>query len=153
MDLRDCKSMRAVLFAIGCISLIIGVIGVFVPVLPTTPFVLLSAWCFMRSNERFHRWLLHHPRFGPVINDWNLYGAIPASAKAMAGISVSISLAVIWWRVRFPAVKFTVTALLLAVTVFIFSRPRKPSYPAEDISKRARHPSTGDPQTEQKRES
>lgn len=59
--------LRYALLAIGWLSVVLGVIGIFVPVLPTTPFLLLAAACFARSSPRFYRWLVEHPRLGPWI--------------------------------------------------------------------------------------
>lgn len=56
--------------ALGTISLILGLIGIPLPVLPTTPFILLSAWCFYRSSPRFHSWLINHPRLGKIVKEY-----------------------------------------------------------------------------------
>lgn len=58
--------------------------GIVVPGLPTTPFILLAAWAFSRSSEKFQAWLLNHPRFGPAVRDWRERGAIPRRAKVLA---------------------------------------------------------------------
>ena len=78
------EATRLALLFIGSLALVLGVIGVFVPLLPTTPFILLAAWCFLRSSPRFHAWLTTHPRFGPIIRDWHERGAI-VSARARCG--------------------------------------------------------------------
>jgi hypothetical protein len=65
-------------------SLLLGVIGIFVPLLPTPPFVLLAAWCFSRGSERCERWLLEHPRFGPLVRGWREQRAMPLRAKQWA---------------------------------------------------------------------
>ena len=68
----------------GGVSLLLGVAGIFLPLLPTTPFVLLAAACFSRGSTRCDAWLLHHPRFGPMVRDWRQHRAVPLRAKQLA---------------------------------------------------------------------
>nr|WP_272492707.1 YbaN family protein [Pseudomonas sp. TMW22091] len=76
--------LRYVLFAIGWLSVTLGVIGIFLPVLPTTPFLLLAAACFARSSPRFYQWLVDHPRLGPWIRDYLDGNGIPLKGKVYA---------------------------------------------------------------------
>ncbi len=78
--------LRLVAMAAGWISLILGIIGIFLPLLPTTPFVLLSAYCFSKSSPRLHHWLIHQPRLGPMIQNWEQQGSISQNAKVTATI-------------------------------------------------------------------
>ncbi|MEL0022405.1 MAG: YbaN family protein, partial [Rickettsiales bacterium] len=68
-----------------------GLIGIVVPGLPTTVFLLMAAWAFSRSSERFQNWLLAHPRLGPPVIAWRERGAIPARAKILAVAMMSVS--------------------------------------------------------------
>lgn len=77
-------SKRLALLVLGWFSLITGIIGIFLPLLPTTPFVLLSAWCFSKSSERFHTWLTQHKYFGPIVSDWQSDKGIPRKARNRA---------------------------------------------------------------------
>ncbi|MEH6482744.1 MULTISPECIES: YbaN family protein [Pseudomonas] len=76
--------IRYALLAIGWLSVALGVIGIFLPVLPTTPFLLLAAACFMRSSERFYLWLTSHPHLGPWIRDYLDGEGIPLKGKIYA---------------------------------------------------------------------
>jgi uncharacterized membrane protein YbaN (DUF454 family) len=70
----------------------VGFVGIFVPLLPTTPFVLLAAVCYSRGSERFHTWLHQHPHFGPMIHSWREHRAIGTRAKVVAAITVVVSI-------------------------------------------------------------
>ena len=78
------RLLRYALFAIGWLSVVLGVIGIFLPVLPTTPFLLLAAACFARSSPRFYHWLVEHPRLGPWIRDYLDGNGIPLKGKVYA---------------------------------------------------------------------
>ncbi|CAA9541830.1 MAG: Inner membrane protein YbaN [uncultured Sphingosinicella sp.] len=79
--------MRAVYLAAGMLSLLLGGIGLFLPLLPTVPFVILAAFCFARSSPRLEAWLLEHPRLGPHIRAWRSSGAISRKGKRGALIA------------------------------------------------------------------
>ncbi|BAQ73290.1 MULTISPECIES: YbaN family protein [Pseudomonas] len=78
------RVLRYVLLAIGWLSVALGVIGIFLPVLPTTPFLLLAAACFARSSPRFYQWLVQHPRLGPWICNYLDGNGIPLKGKVYA---------------------------------------------------------------------
>ncbi|HNW64597.1 MAG TPA: YbaN family protein, partial [Piscinibacter sp.] len=81
---------RAGWTAAGAASLALGVLGIFLPLLPTTPFVLLAAFCFSRGSDRVEAWLLAHPRFGPMVADWRARRAIPMRAKQLAWVMMAL---------------------------------------------------------------
>ena len=76
--------MRLSFAALGTLFLLIGIVGVFLPVLPTTPFLLLATACYARSSRRFYNWLMNHPTFGPLIIEWRRYRSIPWKIKLAA---------------------------------------------------------------------
>ena len=78
------RHLRLVWVICGMISLGLGIVGIFQPVLPTTPLVLLAAFCFGKGSPRLHAWILAHPRFGPAIQDWENTGAVPKRVKLYA---------------------------------------------------------------------
>ena len=75
---------RYVLLAVGTVSLVAGVIGVFVPILPTTPFLLLAAACYIRSSEQLYHWLLDHRHLGRYVSDFVSGAGVPFRAKVIA---------------------------------------------------------------------
>ncbi|GBF26072.1 inner membrane protein YbaN [bacterium MnTg02] len=117
---------RAAWVTLGVTSLVLGIIGIVVPLLPTTPFILLSAFAFERSSDRLHNWLMAHPRFGPSIESWRRYGAISRRAKKLALIAM---LAVLLLSVVLAAPIYVIliqALVLTAVGVFILTRPLPP---------------------------
>ena len=79
---------KQVLLAIGVLSVAAGVVGAFLPLLPTVPFLLLAAWCFARANPAWERRLLEHPRYGPQLRAWRARGVISRPAKWAAALSL-----------------------------------------------------------------
>lgn len=117
--------VRVGLLVLGVASVILGVIGIFLPVLPTTPFILLAAWCFLRSSERAHDWLYRQPLFGRALRNWESNRAISRSNKVLAIAAILTSLIFIWIKVENAGVKYGVTLLLLSVSTFIATRNEK----------------------------
>ncbi|HJW34900.1 MAG TPA: YbaN family protein [Holophagaceae bacterium] len=119
--------LRPLLILAGVASLLLALLGVVLPLLPTTPFLLLSAACFARSSERLHGWLLKHPRLGPFISDWERGGAIRPSAKRMASLLILASGGFSLWVVRAPLwAKLAMGLTFAGVLTFIWSRPSAP---------------------------
>ena len=86
--------VRVLFFVAGVTALCFGIAGIFLPVLPTTPLVLLAAACFARSYRPFHEWLLAHRQFGPMIHEWQVHGSIPYRTKITAIVMMAVSLGV-----------------------------------------------------------
>jgi hypothetical protein len=121
---RSCPGVRWALAGFGCLNVGLGVLGVVVPVLPTTIFLLIACWAFSKSSPRFHRWLFNHPRFGPGLRAWHETGAIPPRAKAMAVSTMAASLAIVTLFVAEGwLLPVGLAAVLTAVSAYIVSRP------------------------------
>ncbi len=115
--------MRPLLFVLGWLCFALGAVGAFVPVLPTTPFLLLAAVCFSKSSPRFHAWLLDLPVLGEGVRDWRQSKVIRPRAKALCGAMIGLSLVLLWRSERVPPVLAAlVSILLLSVGLFVLTR-------------------------------
>lgn len=120
-DIRQSRSpaVRYVLLVVGWLAVVLGVIGIFLPVLPTTPFLLLAAACFVRSSRRFYLWLVNHRHLGPWIRDYLEGNGIPLRGKVYAIGLMWISIAFSCYLVPMPWARgFMLTSAVL-VTVYI----------------------------------
>ena len=119
--------MRPVFLAIGFMCVGLGGLGAVLPLLPTTPFLLIALWAFSRSSDRFHHWLYTHPRFGPRLQAWNEHGVVPVKVKlsAISAMLVSLGLMVFVARVKWPVLAVS-GALMLVGATYVLSRPSRP---------------------------
>lgn len=107
--------------ALVCVAL--GFIGIFVPGLPTVPFLLVAAWAGGHGWPQLERWLLNHPKHGPAIRRWRDHGAVPRRAKVVASLMMVLSTAVIALSAAPLAAKVGVPLFMLAVAVWLWRRP------------------------------
>lgn len=107
----------------GILALLLGMMGAILPLLPTVPFMLFAAFCFARSSERLHQWLLGHRIFGPGIRDWRQHGAISSKAKRLATVSILL-VGGLSLFLGLPGEVLMIQGLILSVVlIFIWSRP------------------------------
>ena len=112
-------ALRMVLLIVGWLSVALGVIGIFVPVLPTTPFLLLAAACFARSSRRFYLWLVEHPKLGPWIRDYLEGQGIPLKGKVYTLLLMWASITLSCFIVPLPWARgFMLTSAVL-VSIYI----------------------------------
>jgi uncharacterized protein len=124
--LHPSRTVRVLLIIAGSISLALGLIGVFLPLLPTTPFVLLAAACYARASPRFHGWLLANRTFGPLIAEWEQHGSIPYRTKVVAVALMSVTFAIsITLFVRPVWLKVALAIIGVALAVWIYRLPSR----------------------------
>lgn len=127
---------RWLLIGLGVAATITGVIGIFLPVLPTTPFLLVATWAFARSSPRLHVWLRGHPRLGAYVRDWEDAGVVPVRAKLLSVVMMGASLFVVGYAGRAPTVGLGAMAVGMAtVAAWLLSRPsRRPEAAAQGVA-------------------
>jgi uncharacterized protein len=118
--------MRIAWLIVGILATACGIAGIVLPLVPTTPFLLLAAFAFARSSPALHEWLVTHPRLGPPIADWRAHGAIARRTKMLA-VAVILATFLGSWAAGVGATLLAVQAAVLTmVTLFILSRPTPP---------------------------
>jgi uncharacterized membrane protein YbaN (DUF454 family) len=119
--------MKWIYLTVGWISLGLGFIGIFLPVMPTTPFLVVSAFCFSRGSEKLHRWLLSLPHVGKPLREWEDHKVIRTKAKAMATALMLASLVSLSFVSKMPRIGFWITAgVMAAILLFIWTRRSAP---------------------------
>lgn len=113
-------------FILGWFFFLLGGAGAFLPVLPTTPFMLLALWAFSKSSEHLHDWLYNHRIFGPPLQQWQEYRVIPRMAKFMAATVMLLSgVYLVFFVSIHPAVKIAAILLMGYGLYFILSKPSR----------------------------
>lgn len=134
--MSDSRAVRVLFLLLGLCCVGLGLLGALLPVLPTTPFMILALACFARSSPRFHDWLFNHPLFGPPLQKWQHHRVIPPMAKAASVTAMGVSL--IYVAAFSTAPWYLVTAMGLFIAYgawFILSKPSAP--PAFEARKEA----------------
>ena len=115
---------RQALWLFGWLNVGLGLIGVVVPLMPTTVFLLVALWAFSQSSPRFHNWLYHHPRFGPALQAWHRDRAIPLVGKILAVLTMTASVAWLALYSDLPGIAVAcVSAGLACLATWIVTRP------------------------------
>jgi uncharacterized membrane protein YbaN (DUF454 family) len=118
--------VRILIYIGGALALALGVIGIFLPGLPTTPFVLLAAACFMRASPRAHAWLLAHRVFGPPLQEWEIHRSVPRRVKGIALLMMVVSVSgSVWYFSHLPWVQIAIVACAVAGAIAIAMIPSR----------------------------
>uniref|UniRef100_A0A831UCK9 DUF454 domain-containing protein n=1 Tax=Geobacter metallireducens TaxID=28232 RepID=A0A831UCK9_GEOME len=118
--------LRWLLLGAGILATVLAVLGIFLPLLPTVPLLLLAAACFARSSERVHRWLLEHRHLGPILHGYLDGSGIPRRARATALCLIWITIPVsAFLVVPLPWVRVLLIAVALGVTVYLLRLPTR----------------------------
>ncbi|AJJ63343.1 DUF454 family protein [Yersinia aldovae] len=114
---------RWLLIALGWLAVVLATLGVVLPLLPTTPFLLLAAGCFARSSPRFHHWLLYRSWFGSYIRSWQQHRALPPGAKWKAVLITLLTFSLSLWLVKIWWVRGILLLILIILLTFMLRIP------------------------------
>lgn len=119
----NAKALKVILMIVGWLSVTLGVIGIFLPVLPTTPFLLLAAWCFMRTSPRFYNWLISHPKLGKYLVYYLEGKGIPLKAKVYSIVLMAMGMSFTIYWVPLIEVKILLPLVGVLVALYIVRQP------------------------------
>ncbi|MDR2239690.1 MAG: YbaN family protein [Zoogloeaceae bacterium] len=126
MNRHDSPTVRLLFIVLGTLFVLVGIAGIFLPVLPTTPFMLLAAGCYARASERFYNWLLNSPTFGPTILEWRRYRSIPWRVKLIAIGMMAVTLGVsIVFFVPWPELQKVLALFGLFLAIHMYRIPSR----------------------------
>lgn len=123
---RMSDPLRPLWLILGILAVGLGIAGVFLPLLPTTPFLLVAAFAFARSSPRLHDWLINHRQFGPMIENWRRHGAISKRAKTLAVVAMVAAVLLSWGAGFSTTIILVQIAVMGCVSLFILTRPNAP---------------------------
>lgn len=112
--------MKSFYIMAGVLALLLGFLGLFLPLLPTTPFLLLASWCFARGSTRLHRWLLSHRVFGEYLRNFEAGRGIPLRAKIVATVMLWGSLLLAMRRFDTPAIPALLALMGACVSIYLW---------------------------------
>ena len=129
-QVHNSRVIRVVFLGLGILALGLGVVGIFVPILPTTPFILLAAACFARGSEDLHNWLLARRFAGPIIREWHEHRSMPPGVKLWAFPIMAMSFGLSMLLVETPWHRLMLASVALVLGVFLWRVPVRARSPA-----------------------
>lgn len=116
------RTVRWLLWLAGSVSLALGLIGVVLPGLPTTPFILLTAACYAKASPRLHGWLVNHRFFGPMVRDWEAHRSLTRRNKTVAQVSMVVMVGLSAWGLRERPVVLAIVLIAALIGVLVVAR-------------------------------
>ena len=116
---------RIILISLGWLCVGLGFVGIFVPGIPTTIFLIIALWAFTKSSEKLRYWLLHHKRFGPILNNWQKHKVVPRRAKILMVVLMSLAVVLFYYSLQNLYLTIGLIIILVLVAVYVISLPSK----------------------------
>ena len=116
---------RIILISLGCLCVGLGFVGVFVPGIPTTIFLIIALWAFTKSSKKLRHWLLNHKRFGPILNNWQEHKVVPRRAKILMVVLMSLAVILFYYSLQSLILTIGLIIILVSVAIYVISLPSK----------------------------
>ncbi len=116
---------RIILISLGWLCVGLGFVGVFVPGIPTTIFLIIALWAFTKSSEKLRHWLLNHKRFGPILNNWQEHKVVPRRAKILMVVLMSLAVILFYYSSQSLILTIGLIIILVSVAIYVMSLPSK----------------------------
>ena len=116
---------RIILISLGWLCVGLGFVGVFVPGIPTTIFLIIALWAFTKSSEKLRYWLLNHKRFGPILNNWQEHKVVPRRAKILMVVLMSLAVILFYYSSQSLILTIGLIIILVSVAIYVISLPSK----------------------------
>ena len=116
---------RIILISLGWLCVGLGFVGVFVPGIPTTIFLIIALWAFTKSSEKLRHWLLNHKRFGPILNNWQEHKVVPRRAKILMVVLMSLAVILFYYSSQSLILTIGLIIILVSVAIYVISLPSK----------------------------
>ena len=116
---------RTILISLGWLCVGLGFVGVFVPGIPTTIFLIIALWAFTKSSEKLRHWLLNHKRFGPILNNWQEHKVVPRRAKILMVVLMSLAVILFYYASQSLILTIGLIIILVSVAIYVISLPSK----------------------------
>ena len=116
---------RTILISLGWLCVGLGFVGVFVPGIPTTIFLIIALWAFTKSSKKLRHWLLNHKRFGPILNNWQQHKVVPRRAKILMVVLMSLAVILFYYSSQSLILTIGLIIILVSVAIYVISLPSK----------------------------
>jgi hypothetical protein len=116
---------RTILISLGWLCVGLGFVGVFVPGIPTTIFLIIALWAFTKSSKKLRHWLLNHKRFGPILNNWQQHKVVPRRAKILMVVLMSLAVVLFYYSLQNIYLTIGLIIILVPVAIYVISLPSK----------------------------
>ena len=116
---------RLVLISLGWVCVSLAFVGIFVPGIPTTIFLIIALWAFTKSSKKLRNWLLNHKRFGPILNNWQQHKVVPRRAKILMVVLMSLASILFYYSLQNLYLTIGLVIILVLVAIYVISLPSK----------------------------